>query len=171
MIVILHMDDDRAFWSDNVSRQTEYLAEAIGQPVKVLPRFSVPRARAVIEGSDEEMRRLLGQGYRLGAVILDLLMGGGREVDVSNWLEGIKELAESVPAQESDAMPLAELLTRMPKQMLATIDQKCPAFPVGRLAAAKGSKIVILTNVAKFLKPERLDVQAESRLLMAACGA
>lgn len=162
--VILHMDD-QSFWLDAVKKQVQAI-QAPGREIRVLPRVSIPEARSVIEGKDLEMRGLLDQGCRLNAVIMDLMMDGGTLEDLSNWLAGVRLLAGKLPkGKEVDVSspPLS--------RGLAEVDEKCPALPVGRLAAARGAKVVILTNCRKILRESDLDLRTERRLIMAASGA
>jgi hypothetical protein len=154
MLVILHVDDNND-WLNNV--QTNIKKVSIGgreQVVEIISRRSVDEARDVINGAHSRMRELLTQGHRLNAVILDLMIGGGTLKEAKNWLRGMGALAE-----------------KMPDEDFSGIDVHCPAFALGRLAKAKGAKVIILTNIGRFLKDEVLPIERERLLIQAAAGA
>lgn len=166
----MHMDDDRNHWLRQVARRADELAGELG-PVKVLPRDTLWGARNVIKGEDPEMRQLATQGHRLNMLVADLLLGGGTEADVRQWLLGVRELVTRVEPTAARGVAPSRLKAVVSGPEMQEIDEQCPAFPVGRLAAARGVKVIVLTNVEKFLPPEDLDLDAERRIVMAACGA
>jgi hypothetical protein len=154
MIVILHLDDN-GLWLENVAKHVkEIRINGQAQAVTVLSRFSVAEASNVVRGTDHQMRRLADQGHQLHGVILDLMVDGGTKRDLDNWLSTVQTLAGTPSAQDLD-----------------TIDAKCPALPLGRLAAQHGAKVVILTNVAQFLAEDLLPASRQQALVMAAAGA
>lgn len=171
MIVMLHADDDTTYWLGNLLRHKKELEDRLQQPVEVLPRDSIERARSVIDGTDLEMRELSRQGHQLDAAILDLLMGGGIEQEVSAWLAGIKDLASSAPTSDGKQLTPAAIRYRLPEDKLDRIDGGCPSLRLGRRAADSGAIVVVLSSVGKFLKSGELDLEAERALLMAAAGA
>jgi hypothetical protein len=157
--------DDQPFWLDAVMRQLR-LWQTPRRRIEVLPRTSVREARDVVEGEDRQMKALARQGCGLDGVILDLMMDGGNAGDVQRWLEGVSLLAKGRSKRKATSCPAT-----IPSAHLDEIGRCCPALPVGRLAADRGAKVVILTNCGKFLREDRLDAATEQRLIMEASGA
>lgn len=145
--------DDAQYWLDLVLDRKKNLQTALKHPVEILSRSSANEALAVVEGKDQRMTALAGQGHGLNVVILDLMMDGGKPQDVAHWVKAVCELN----------------IKSLPQRVLKDIDDKCPAVPVGRKAAANDLKVIILTNVDNLV--HNLDIQKERRLIMAACGA
>jgi CheY-like chemotaxis protein len=149
-MVILHLDDNKN-WIDAVAKQLpQMLAGA-----NVLSRRYVQEASSVVENE------------KLDAVVLDLMVEGGNEVDARKWLDSIAQIGDEVSVVDLIASSPDKLVSKLPAKVL----ERIPASKVGREAARKGAKVVILTNVAKFLPEDKLDTETERKLIMAACGA
>ena len=158
-VIVLHADD-KPEWLDSVANQLKTL-RVRGRPreVMVLSRVSVAEAQDLLDGADKTMQSLAADGHRLAAVILDLMMGGGKMQEVERWLTGLRHLK----ASSSGA--------GLPTAALEEFDAMCPCAQVGRKARKRGFVVVILTNVSKFLPAKELSLAVERTLIMGACGA
>ena len=158
-VIVLHMDDASG-WLDNVTNQLKTLTvRGRRREVLVLSRVSLPEAQDLLDGKDKRMQSLAAEGHRLGAVILDLVMGGGRIHELERWLTGLRH----IKASSSGA--------GLPSAALQEFGTMCPAAQVGRKARKMGVPVVILTNISKFLLAKELSLAAERKLIMTACGA
>jgi CheY-like chemotaxis protein len=153
MVTILHLDDN-PIWLEAVQSQlTNVKVGSRAHPIEVLSRLSIEEAEAVLNGSDERARELTGQGCSVEAVLLDLMMGGDRE-SVGRWIESVSSLLDT------DRGEAVQRLRRV-----------CPAAKFGSQAAKAGLIVMAVTNVPKFLRADRMDVETERSLILDACGA
>lgn len=157
MIVLLHMDDDSR-WLQNLADKKIELGGILGDELTILSRLSIGEARAVVEGNEPAMRKLIGQGHRLNIVVIDLMMEGGTRDDIGKWIESVSEMKDKILAGEV-------------KGMFDDIDRACPGVRVGRDAAAGGAKVVVLSNATGLIKKEKIDLRLERALILRACGA
>ena len=158
-LIVLHMDDKPA-WLENVANQVKTLTvRGKRREVIVLSRLSIPEAQGLLDGKDKKMQSLVAGGHKLAAVILDLMMGGGMMQEVERWLIGLPRVIASSSG------------TDLPAAARQEFSAMCPAAQVGRKAREIGIPVVILTNASRFLPEKELPLDAERRLIMAACGA
>ena len=158
-LIVLHADD-KPDWLDNVANQLKTL-KIRGRPreVIVLSRVSVAEARDLLDGEDKQMQSLAADGHRLAAVIIDLMMGGGKMQEVERWLTGIRSMRTTKTGAD------------LPSPAFQEFDNMCPTAQIGRKARKVGVPVVILTNVSKFMPAKELSLAAERKLIMTACGA
>ena len=168
MIIILHVENSGE-WGDNVRKALRTLSiRGKEQPVRVLHRRSAQGGWDVLNAADREMAPLAANGQKVDAVILDLMMEGGSQ---QSWVTTVAELATRVTAVRIQELSIADLAAELPTEELEAIDARGSVLALGRAAARKGAKVIILTNAERFLKEGSLDTQAQQRIVMAVCGA
>ena len=174
MAVILHVDDDK-IWLDNVQREIKHIhRRGHRETVFLLPRVTLTEALCVIDGTDQKMAEYTEMGRKLDAVVLDLLMHGGRAEDVRTWAQKVRDMAK-IPSAQWPSLSLGQLAKTLSESSLDELGEKCPAVPAGRLATKHGAKVVIFSHLLDDRLPllplREFDIETQRKLIMAACGA
>lgn len=173
-MIILHLDN-RPYFPDLVGQRIKQLSWAgRREDVAFLARFSPEKARAVILGEDQMMKRLRPGGHP-DAVILDLMVGVEDFNEIGNWIRLVRTLEGTLLASPPDQwmhLPPDQIESHIGDDVIARLAQAYPSVAVGRLARKYGCKVVILSNFdERFLPKGDLDRATQEKLVMAACGA